>query len=116
MHHDGMVEILARCGATSDMIVRVLRHHLEAQPARAAGLISDYGDKQFLPILTQMFDETDLSDHEMTVGNTRVKEFGETILALGGDLNESQRLKLNMATAMLKHQQRALTFDYWNEK
>ena len=108
---DGAMDALARCGAHSPRIAALMQTYLEQDSTRAAALLADYGDEQFVPQLLALFEATPLSDHELTRGNTSVKEYGEALVALGATLNQEQRLKLQMATAMLKHQQRALTFD-----
>jgi hypothetical protein len=109
---DAALEILALCGAKSDEILKRLLEYLSVSPAQAATCLSDYGDPIAVPVLLENFNTAVLSEHELHMGNVTIKELGTAILSLGGQLSSEQTLKLNMATAMLKHQQHALTFDF----
>jgi hypothetical protein len=109
---DSLLEILSRCGARSESSLARLLTAFELEPGRFAAFLADYGDPAALPALQRHFGQTPLSSHEQHLGNTTVKEIGEAILSLNGSLSTEGQHKLQTATALLKHQQHDLTFDF----
>lgn len=109
---DRFLEVLARCGARSNGIRGRLLSAFNEKPGRFAALVADYGDPEAIPTLRQRFDDTSLSSHEESMGNAIIKEIGEAILSLGGELSAEDSHKMHTATALLKLQQHDLGVDY----
>jgi tetratricopeptide (TPR) repeat protein len=95
LDEEGLLEVLARCGAKSEVIFTRLCADFLEDPDLGAYLLASYGDARALPLLHEVLNAYTLEGEEGPLAGQLVIEIEDAIRALGGELSPDQQRKLD---------------------
>jgi NADPH-dependent ferric siderophore reductase len=98
----GLLEVLAQCGAKSEVIFTRLCGHFLDDPDLGAGLLAYYGDSRALPLLHEVLNAYTPEGEEGPFAGQLVIEIEDAIRALGGTLSPDQARKLDTVVSWRK--------------
>ena len=92
------LDVLSRCGVKDARVYKLLTAAFKEFPGEVSSLLGHYGDAAALPLLVKTLDGMRLSDGKAALEPALdCTELAHAIVALGGELTDAQKEKLEVA-------------------